>query len=134
MDSRIDLTADRDFRHRRVSPSVPRSIFNKDSEAQTMFTMTNGLVATGQIGAWTSTNAAWMSIDGGNNLMSINATGTMTSSTITNLPGYYHTRDGGCSYCGKDISRIPWHKEAYLGLCKECSLKRNKEVRKVPWK
>lgn len=121
MDSRIDLTTNRDFRHRRVDPSVPRSIFSKDegrlTSAMTSFTITN------QFGIIDQTGGTWMSTNGN----------ILTTTNATNYIGY-QLREGTCSYCGKDISRLPWNKESHHGLCRACDTRFSQKKKRIPWK
>jgi hypothetical protein len=59
------------------------------------------------------------------NYMNIN--GTMHGSNYDYVP------DGLCDCCGKDISRIPWKKEMYGDLCKECT-EALEFKKRIPWK
>lgn len=127
MDSNIDLTTDRDFR-RRVSPSVPRSIFHHKGKQPRVHlspytptqTMGNNWIVDGTYQQFTSiTTSTGMN-------MSIN--GSMYNN-------YEYISDDNCDCCGKDISRIPWDREKYYNLCKKCYIRNDpSRSHRIPWK
>jgi len=118
MDRHIDLTRNRDFRQRRVDPSVPRSIFSKDKSLGAHLVPTFGAGMNVSSNGW-FTNGTIMTTGG-----------TFTNFSYNNDYGYKD--DGLCDRCGKDISRIPWNKAIHYNLCKECDTHISEKI--IPWK
>lgn len=126
MDRRVDLTRDRDFRHRRVDPSVPRSIFkNDDSVVNTQPFYYNNSTQLTTIATQTGT---MMSYD----LVSQNTTAFMNY-PVQYINSTQLSNEDTCYRCGKDISRIPWDKEIYFGLCKKCDSEIERKVKRTIW-
>ena len=114
MDRHIDLTRDRDFRQRRVDPSVPRSIFKKENAQIAHITFSsNNSIMTG--------TGTWMYTTTGTDFTSMNSTYNTT----------YQYTEGQCSQCGKEISRVPWN---HSMVCKECTTMATRMFKRIPWR
>jgi len=126
MDANIDLTTGRDFRHRYVSPSVPRSIFHKNKETHMHPVINNSYVTGMDFGVGTNVFFDMNNITMGPTYIKYTYNGINSNS------GYQMQEDDTCDRCGADISRIPWYKDIYYSLCKSCAT--SYMEKRIPWK
>jgi hypothetical protein len=118
VDSRIDLTLNRDFRKQIKHGDydhLERSILKQESK---------GPIVTGQLYNYTNNTF-------GNQQTSLTFITNMDSTTNSTNAMYISPNTGKtCCNCGKDISRIPWAN----GFCKECEKESGRLVtRRIPW-
>lgn len=103
MDSRVDLTDNRDFRRPRPTSRL------RDTITTMMITSTN-----------------WNAF-GHHSLYTTSSSGLGSSLLVSPMKGH-------CDRCGKIIDRIPWYKNKYYGLCKDCVESMDGHSERLPWK